>query len=205
MLPLPFQPQRIDPFLKPRIRVGPVHGVGNTTWPDAVSSIGTVDRRSPFHAARHQMPVQIPGALLLFHDDRPQSPAQMLVKIAKPIRSGFRAQPEVSQPPSKIPVELFDARPQRVAPCSRRQLSKSGLHPLDTAFRQPHFNPAFLSLRESEAQKVYLLWRCHRTLFLVHLQTQSFLDESSNRVHDPLTCPFAANVNVRIIGIPHKA
>ena len=57
---------------------------------------------------------------------------------------------------------------------------------------------------KAEPEKLSFLWSRHRTLRLIYLELEPLRDKSRDALHHPLTCPFAANVDVAVVRVTNE-
>src|SRR5258705_7731684 len=62
----------------------------------------------------------------------------------------------------------------------------------------------FRPSRKAEPEELPFLRSCHRTLRLIYLELELLCDEARDALHHPLTCAFAANVNVTVVRVADK-
>src|SRR5260370_39731777 len=155
-------------------------------------------------AADTQLKQHCPAAALGFPlppQRRPKSQSNPASQLDQQVRRF--AEPEVAPPAPHVGSENLHRLGQAPALGLPRDFSNPILKALDSlrCDRPPNHR----TVGDTEPEKLPLLRPRYRALLLVHLELELLHDESRDAFHHPLTRLFAANINVAIVRISHKA
>src|SRR6266571_870511 len=155
-------------------------------------------------AADTQLEQHRPAAALGFPlppQRRPKSQSNPASQLDQQVRRF--AEPEVAPPAPHVGSENLHRLGQTSALGLLRDFSNPFLKALDSLRRDRPPNHG--TVGDTESKKLPLLRPRYRALLLVHLELKLLHDESRDALHHPLTRLFAADIDVAVVRVSHKA